>query len=208
MRKQNLAQGHYNAFVKSAIEFLKIGVDDAIPTLDAKTDEELITERIVKVMNDRSTKGNLPFKLFRFDASDDSKVSHPDRAGKRRRRIDIRIVQTGRQRTVFEVEAKCLRKATNTIGDYTGSEGLLLFVTGEYARDHIVAGMIGYVQTDDPSYWKTELERKFNSDVGALLTVGQLTRLKGVAFENAYISEHQRKALVNIRIHHFLVPCC
>ena len=53
---------------------------------------------------------------------------------------------------------------THPIGKYLGSAGLGEFLSGNYARDKLEAGMIGYVQSDTPKSWAEKAQKKFDKE--------------------------------------------
>ena len=85
-----------------------------------------------------------------------------DRLGKKRPRIDLEFVETGRgQRPRFHVEAKRLYRA-DSAGEYFGASGLGMFLTGSYASRWPSAGMLGYVQTKSCPEWRASIAARFS----------------------------------------------
>jgi hypothetical protein len=84
----------------------------------------------------------------------------PVRLGKRRLRIDIEFVETRRgRRPRFHLEAKRLYRS-DSVNQYLGHSGLGMFLTGAYASEWPSAGMLGYVQTESCSVWRTAIAQR------------------------------------------------
>lgn len=94
-----------------------------------------------------------------FSVHNEAPVRDPERKGKRRRKVDIRI-DSGQQRprTRFPFEAKRLAEG-HGVGTYLGEYGLGRFLRGEYARTEDMAGMLGYVQSGEPEGWAASIGR-------------------------------------------------
>ena len=77
-----------------------------------------------------------------MEVLDDPPQAVAGRHGKRRPRIDIEIVRTGRWlRPRFHIEAKRLYRS-DSVNEYFGPGGLQMFVNGEYAGGWSSAGML------------------------------------------------------------------
>lgn len=194
--------------MKHSVELLRIGYDDARPQITPTTPEEHVSELIVSAINRRCETGSLPTHLQRYEASDDAKIAHPTRRGKRRKRIDIRLVRVGTGRPTFEVEAKCLRTSSNPISAYSGKAGMMLFVNEEYALGKPIGCMLGYVQNRNATYWRGELQRTLASNPTSFGFLEGLDDTPGLAFSEAFSSRHQRVSGSEILIHHLLADCC
>lgn len=129
----------------------------AYQTLDAPSfhgaEETEITGELVHAMEELLEKPSAPRWMHQMDVLDDPPQNTPGRRGRRRRRVDIEIrrVQAG-PRPRFRFEAKRLN-SKQSIAAYLGRDGLMLYVTGEYAREQDEAGMLGYIQTETPAEW-------------------------------------------------------
>ena len=88
-----------------------------------------------------------------LEVLDDPPQTSAGRYGKKRPRIDIEFVRTGRGlRPRFHIEAKRLHRS-DSVSEYFGSSGLQMFVQGEYAGNWPSAGMLGYVQSETCDVW-------------------------------------------------------
>lgn len=129
----------------------------AYRTLDAPSfhdaEETEITGELVRAMEARLEDLSAPRWMHQLDVLDDPPQNAPGRRGRRRRRVDIEIrrIQAG-PRPRFRFEAKRLHSA-RSIAAYLGSDGLMLYITGEYAREQDEAGMLGYIQAGTPAEW-------------------------------------------------------
>ena len=119
-------------------------------------EEPEITGDLVKAIDgilDNRPKGWMRF----FNAHEETPVNAAGRKGKRRNRVDLRIVSAQRlPRSHYQFEAKRLGKR-NSVSQYLGQKGLGCFLRGDYARDEDEAGMLGYVQSGDLAEWGTKI---------------------------------------------------
>ena len=148
------------------------------------------------------------FRLY-FPANEDPVDDHGT-FGKDRPRVDILIeCSASFPRKRFRLEAKrCARKKYNskyTIGWY--AEGITAYVEGLYASDSEEAGLLGLVQSDTPSYWKSELSTHLKKDK----TLSCLTPLTDVDLNpdlpHTSSSQHQRNNASEITLYHVFLDC-
>lgn len=82
------------------------------------------------------------------------------RKGKRRPKIDIRIVCKQQvPNRGYCIEAKRLYRS-DSVGKYLDDEGIGAFILGEYAKDDDHGGMIGYVQNGKMQDWLSKVETR------------------------------------------------
>jgi hypothetical protein len=117
------------------------------PSSFAERSEEDITGELVAAMRAAVEDPAAPAWGCFFWVHEEVRVSQKGRTGKRRKRIDIEIMQNGRSgpRPRFCFEAKRLHSAASR-GVYLGPKGLGRFLKGSYAKNDDTAGMLGYVQ--------------------------------------------------------------
>ena len=147
-----------------------------------------------------------------MEVLDDPPQAVAGRHGKRRPRIDIEFVRTGRGlRPRFHIEAKRLYRS-DSVNEYFGPSGLQMFVNGEYAAAWSSAGMLGYVQCDTCALWLRRLasgfvvrrvELRASDDSPDLAPTGW----QGDGLDSVHTSQHDRRLenLDPIRIFHFLL---
>ncbi len=112
----------------------------------AEYQEEDITGEFTRAMQKAVQDQSAPRWAKHFWPSEETRIHDEQRLGKRRRRIDIEIMQHGANpRRRFRFEAKRLHDAASR-SDYLGKDGLRCFLDGRYAREDEIAGMLGYVQ--------------------------------------------------------------
>ena len=100
--------------------------------------------------------------------SGNRKADGQERMGKRRPKIDIRLVcKSTLPNPAYCIEAKRFYRS-DSIGEYISSEGVGAFVCGEYAKNDATAGMLAYMQNRDEKYWLSKLERKITLDESAM----------------------------------------
>lgn len=82
------------------------------------------------------------------------------RKGKRRPKIDIRIVCKHQvPNRGYCIEAKRLYRS-DSVSEYLDDEGIGAFILGEYAKDDEHGGMVGYVQTGKMQDWLAKVENR------------------------------------------------
>lgn len=166
-----------------------------------------MTDLIVRAIRARHKSGEVDRPLQRMSVRDDVKVESDARFGKHRKRIDIEVESHGQSRPSFSIEAKCLRQSTHTIGLYTGEDGIMCFIKGDYAQKEPEAAMLGYLQTNDDAYWLGELKRKLTEDKDQLRLKRDLEPSLTPVFACEHTSSHSRSSGATILIHHILVDC-
>ncbi len=211
--KANDVKEYQKAFRRKIFKLLNMGYNrlDAVSLKDSE--EEDITGEIVKeikeILEDRESP---PWVRF-FAVHEELRINKPDRKGKRRKRVDIEfewVCHGSRQHYPFE--AKRLRANSHPIGEYLGPAGLGEFLSGNYARDRIEAGMIGYIQSDTPESWAAKIQKKFEREPESIQACPDgdwtnITIIKGL--RHCFRSKHHRTRLDRpIALYHiFLVFC-
>jgi hypothetical protein len=124
----------------------------------SRAQEPAITGELVRAMKEAKLKSDAPTWMIRMYVADDPPVNAPGRFGKHRRRVDIEFERSERGLTFhFHCEAKRLCRS-GSVAEYLGTEGLGMFLAGEYARDEDVGGMLGYVQSESTAGWIARLK--------------------------------------------------
>jgi hypothetical protein len=134
------------------------------------------------------------------------------RRGKRRPRLDVRLVSKKRTPNLrFCIEAKRLYRS-DSIADYVKDDGLGAFLAGYYAASDEAAGMLGYVQSGTVPDWLSKLERKVVETASALRT-GSGSCFSKAQFKNGpihtYRTCHERhKTGLQLEVFHsFFIFC-
>jgi hypothetical protein len=157
-----------DAFVRRAHELLGMGYAMLTPGAFASSDEEDITGGLVDAVDAVLDNANAPAWFDWFSVHEDPRVHDPARKGKKCRRLDIRIDSSEtRPRPRFCFEAKRLGP-NHGVSVYLGSEGLQRFLDGRYARSEMAAGMLGYVQAENPADWASKIEEAMTNDTAAV----------------------------------------
>jgi hypothetical protein len=104
-----------------------------------------------------------PRGMRNFVVFDDPPQNTRGRRGRKRLRVDIemRAVERG-PKPRFRFEAKRLN-SNRSIAKYLGTEGLRMFIAGEYAAEQDDAGMLGYVQNGEPLEWASQIEARLKA---------------------------------------------
>jgi hypothetical protein len=157
---------YQKAFRKKVFTLLKMGYDrlETISFNDAV--EEDITGEITRNINEILVDRSSPRWVSYFAVHEDPRINVAGRRGKHRQRVDIefeRVCHGPRPRYSFEAKRLCTNTHA-TMGEYMGSTGLGEFLSGNYARDKIEAGMLGYIQSDTPELWSTKALKTFKKE--------------------------------------------
>lgn len=150
-------------FVRRAHVLVKLGYDRLDPASYQNTDEWTITGNLNAAMEavcDDPPVAARSWIRF-YHPSDESLVNVAGRSGKRRQKVDIRIVSAvnrPRTRLLFEAKRLC-STPKHPVSVYIGPKGLGCFTAGEYARDQPDGGMLGYVQSGTEAQWMQQIEQ-------------------------------------------------
>jgi hypothetical protein len=144
-----------------------------------------------------------------IEVLDDPPQNAPNQFGKKRPRIDIEFVTTGRgRRPRFHIEAKRMYRS-DSVSKYLAE--LQVFVDGYYAAEWPSAGMLGYVQSTNCATWLGRLAAGFADRQTAIgwgdTTVLGPAALRDRELESVRVSRHQRtlQHLGQIEIFHLLL---
>ena len=148
-----------------------MGYAELVPHGYFQTEEEDITGSLVEAMEGVLDRPDAPPWMSWLDVHEDPRIHDPQRKGKRRRRVDIRIDSAQRRpRSRLSFEAKRLGPG-HGVSVYLGKDGLGCFIDGRYARCENVAGMLGYVQDGSCEDWAGEIARAIARRAGNLHTL-------------------------------------
>jgi hypothetical protein len=187
----------HRAFVLNCHELLALGYDQMDVASFQAEEEPAITGELVKEIKCAIESPNAPVWAAHFEVLDDPPINSPGRRGKRRRRVDIEMLKTQpgkRPRLQFEAKRLC---NGGSIAKYLGADGLQLFLKGEYAIDHDMAGMLGYVQVGDVHTWGEQIGKRINSDKTrySVCCDGDFCRHAVASnLKHTYLSSHDRLA--------------
>lgn len=196
-------------FLRDVHRLLALGYSDVRQRIGAELEEEDITGLIVEAIQDRLDL--LGGRFGRYFIKETAPARSARRLGKRRRELDI-VIECGAStpRRHFIIEAKRLRTNGYPVSKYTGDQGLLCFVRGDYAGNSRNAGMVGYVQSDTPERWFGQLSSKFEADASGALGILKKLSLMNIVpdLKHEWTSEHLRHDGTPITIFHILLVCC
>jgi len=147
-----------------------------------------------------------------MEVLDDPPQNLTGRQGKKRLRIDIEFVRTGRGiRPRFHIEAKRLYRS-DSVNEYLGPSGLQMFIRGQYAGSWPSAGMLGYVQSDSYSAWLLRMAsgiaaRRVEICVCEGIPGWAPAGWDGLGLNNVHVSYHERLlgGLGRMQIFHLLL---
>jgi hypothetical protein len=198
-----------DTFLIDAHRLLVLGYARMRPEERQMTEEEIITEDLVKAINELIEGSEGKRWMQRYIAADNHPVGSPNRKGKRRPRVDIEIVQLQGRRPRFHFESKRLGKSPHTVGKYLGKDGLGCFLEAQYARDSDQGGMLGYVQAGSCEKWARRIENSLLKNPqrhGMLLSTGWEPCRIIDELQYTYRTQHKRPSLGRpIRVYHTLL---
>ncbi len=201
-------------FRRQVFELLRRGYERLNSLSYKHADEEYITGklgmRIKNIIEDRSS----PSWVCHFTVHIESPINSSDREGKNRLRLDIEFERTGRgKHPRYPFEAKRLSSGTHaTIGEYIGTDGLGQFLSGNYAKEKVEAGMLAYIQSETPLYWSLKVDKRFKKDANPLKlhADGGWTPVNIIQnFDHCYRSKHDRPLVGKpITVFHVFLSFC
>lgn len=182
------------SLVNRSHQILKMGYDLLDPGTLAASEEDVVTGRLTKAMQDSLEDWQAPTWTKNFSIQEETPVNDGEREGKRRFRVDIEIVRHDRgSRPRFRFEAKRLRDSDSR-REYLGRDGLGCFLDGRYAASDPDAGMLGYVQEGKTAEHVDAISKSLLMDP-ARFAVSQGGEWREHRFPRglpAYASAHQR----------------
>lgn len=198
-------QDFSDAFIRNAHHILLGGYAllDA-PAYHSSEEDEITGDLAREIMNFIASS---PESWMRcYQVHDQHPVTAPGgprttrRVGKRRPKIDLQLVaNAGTGFSRFSWEAKRLGKG-HGLAAYLGPEGLGCFLSGQYAPDCDFGGMLGYVQSGNPTSWDTKIRESLTSGPD------QLTLPANTPSSRRLVSIHPRQSVGKpITIHHTLL---
>ena len=199
------------AFVRNCL-ILIVHAHERLDTHALATAEEPhITGELVKSARGLIESPEAEPWMEHIEVLDDPPQNTPNRYGKKRPRIDIEFVTTGRgKRPRFLIEAKRLYRP-DSVSEYFASGGLQMFVQGHYAPEWPSAGMLGYVQSGTCAIWLVRLAAGFahrRTEMGCEDTSElEPAALSDRGLEGVQVSRHQRtlQHLSQVEIFHLLL---
>ena len=210
-RSSNSAD-YQTAFLERIHRLLQLGYESLTPADYEHAEEDDITGDLCKHMiflteTAPSEKWMSRFSVKDQDPSNDvaSEKTGLPRKGKRRPKIDIRIVckhQTPNRG--YCIEAKRLYRS-DSVSEYVGDEGVGAFICGDYGKNDDFGGMLGYVQEVKTDEWlsKIETKLKLRADVKVAESAAAMLRVnfsKGP--RQVFQSWHERSNGRDIKLYH------
>ena len=145
------------AFIRNCHRWLAAGYQRLDVRSLSAAQEPAITGELVRAMKEAKLQSDAPTWMIRMYVADDPPVNAPGRLGKQRRRVDIEFERSERGTAFrFHCEAKRLYRSDSVL-EYLGSEGLGMFLAGEYGHHEEIGGMLGYVQAEGVAEWLARL---------------------------------------------------
>jgi hypothetical protein len=157
-----------DVFVRRVHTLLALGYATLTPTDFVRAEEEHITGELVDAIQGVLDNSTTPAWADRYSVHEEPREYDPARKGKKRKKLDIRLDSSEfRPRARLRFEAKRLGPNHGT-SIYLGGEGIRRFLDGRYARNDPIAGMLGYVQAEDPGDWALKIGQAMGQDATKL----------------------------------------
>lgn len=171
--------------------------------------EEDITGDLTEAIQSFINSSDSPDEAMRYYVHDELRENTKGRKGKHRKRVDIACVLTGRKpQQVMKFEAKRLRSPGYPASKYIGKEGLGEFISGNYAPESDIVGMLGYVQSSDCQHWAGELEGAIQKEKKSIC-LHKNSRWEKAGFGNidhCFTTLHNRKGKnCDLLVYHLLL---
>ncbi len=188
------------AFLGHVHKLLHAGYAALTPSAFTNAEEDDITGELCKHMKHLtevapSAQWMALYSIHDQDPVNDAKRDDDGsvRLGKRRPRLDIRIVNKHRVPNAgFCIEAKRLHRS-DSLGDYMDDEGLNAFIKEYYAKNDDACGMLGYVQAGAIKEWTYKLQLRLLKDLSTRACTNKQAWTKTHAGKNGvvgYLSRH------------------
>ena len=199
------------AFIRRAHQLLFWGHQAARLKFSSETEEEVISQLIYEAIEKLTGESlELPSEYFRLGVQNESPISSGGRTGKRRKLVDIVLIDYDtRPRYILYCEAKRLyTPPASNLKKYM-AEGINRFIDGHYAPDHQYAVMLGYLQSDGPDYWASELKKCLDEPKNiAPRPLSSLTPCHIVDdLPHEWTSRHRRVSGSEIQLYHIFFDC-
>ncbi len=201
-------------FRRQVFELLRRGYERLDYPDFQDSEEEDITGELIREIRNVIEDRSCPSWTQYYAIHDDPRINAPDRLGKRRLRLDIEFERTGAgKHPRYPFEAKRLSSQTHAKMDkYLGIDGLRQFLSGNYASEQDEAGMLGYVQSEEPSDWARKAHDSFvnNTETLHLCSDGNWKHVDNLAnLDNCYCSKHNRPSVGKpIALFHVFLSFC
>lgn len=202
---------YQSAFIQRVHQLLQLAYESLDPAAYESSEEDDITGDLCKYMKHLTEIAPAERWMARFsihdqDPSNDviSEKTGMPRKGKRRPKIDVRIVCKHQiPNRGYCIEAKRLYRG-DSVSQYVNDEGVGAFICGEYANSDDFGGMIGYVQKDAIADWVTKIDAKLATETSTTSKCLESVRFKKGP-KNCYTSTHLRESARDIQLVHVML---
>ncbi len=201
------------AFLRHVHQLLQLAYESLTPSEYQTAEEDDITGDLCKHMRHLTEEAPKARWMRRYSIHDQdpendvksAKTGKP-RKGKRRPKVDIRLVSTLSPKTQrFCIEAKRLYRS-DSVNEYVNESGVGAFISGEYACNDVYGGMLGYIQTDSLESWLPKLKAKIRHDqsTAAHYTKMWASQLFSGGPASCHQSRHRRENGTDIVLFHVM----
>lgn len=197
-----------SAFRIGAHTLINWGYRGALSRIEHNSHEEpAITGYIVEAINNRLRAFDCPVWCEDFSVMENRPEEMEGHEGKGRNQPDLVIEGKMRGRPEYIFEAKRLKKNGFGSGKYLGKDGLGCFLSGKYAARYNEAAMLGYIQSDSPADWQTEIRDKINREQTPLNLISPTQDIEIIGdFPYEWKTIHRREVIArSITIYHILL---
>lgn len=197
-----------NAFRINAHTLIYWGYKEALSRITHDSHEETtITGYISESLKNRLRTLDGPRWYKKFSVIENRPMEKEGCEGKKRPMPDLVIEGNMPGRPEYIFEAKRLKKTDFGIGKYLGEDGLACFINGKYAARYDEAAMIGYIQSDSPNYWLTDIQKKIQQKESDLNLTSLREKVEVINdLPDEWMSIHARESIErSIFIYHILL---
>ena len=196
------------AFRRDAHTLIYWGYKGALSRIKNDSHQETtLTGYISESIINRLRAFDCPVWCEDFTVKENPPVQRDGCEGRRRPMPDLIIEGTITGRPEYIFEAKRLKKTDFGIDKYLGSDGLGCFINGKYASRYDEAAMLGYIQSDFPGYWLTEIQDRILQKKSDLSLSSLWQKVEIIAeLPDEWPSEHAREGIERpIFVYHILL---
>lgn len=200
------------AFTRRAHQLLFWGYQQARNRFNEGIEEDDISQYIFeKIVDILEWSDKLPEEYHRFDVHNEAPSRDGGRTGRRRKKIDILLVDCNTRQPRYKLCCEAKRLSTSggfNIKKYT-DDGMMRFIREEYAAEYSFASMLGYIQTNDANYWYSELKKRLadleSTDIQVTTPLTECQIITDIPQE--WKSEHGRITRSSILLYHIFFDC-
>ena len=174
---------------------------------DDPEEDEITAALVIRLRRDPTTRGLFQYYDFQYPPV---RLTAAGQVVGHRLKIDLAAVvdQDGSRYIAYECKKLNVRRADGRRRSEAGTyieDGMMRFVTGDYARDLPVGCMLGYVMDGDLSWAWAQVRTTMKSQTSILGLQGSPSPARSVGFIRRFVTQHKRNSR-SLEMRHALLP--